>query len=126
MIISFAWTTDAVKARRKTVTRRDWSERHFQQWVKAYRQGRVTHDAYDRSPRIGGTKFGEIRLTCEPYKEALGEMPIEDLEAEGGYWMTREKFIAGFGGDPLKVVVVVRFYVLRFTPERRQLALPGF
>lgn len=126
MIISFAWTTEAVKARRKTVTRRDWSERYFEQWIQAYRQGRYTHDAYDKSPRCGGSKFGEIRLVCEPYREALRNMPLEDLELEGGYWSSKAEFIELFGGDPGKEVVVVRFYLVRLTtPATGQLVLPG-
>jgi hypothetical protein len=126
MIISFAWTTPAVKARRKTCTRRDWKEVYFQQWVQAYRAGRYTHDAYNKSPRCGGHKFGEIRLVCEPYREALRDMPLEDLVLEGGYWNSKAEFIELFGGDPDKRVVVVRFYLLRLTTAATgQLALPG-
>ena len=131
MIISFAWTTEAVKKRRKTVTRRDWRESYFQQWVEAYRAGRWVHDAYNKSPRAGGEKFGEIELTCEPYWERLGDMPVEDLEGEGGYWNSKAEFIELFGGDPDKRVVVMRFYLLRLvTPPQMstsegQMVLPG-
>jgi hypothetical protein len=126
MIISFAWTTEAVKAHRKKCTRRDWSETHFQQWVKAYREDRLVHDAYDRSPRVGGLRFGQIKLVCEPYWEALRDMPVEDLELEGGYWNSKAEFIELFGGNPDKEVVVMRFYLLRLTtPVTGQLVLPG-
>jgi hypothetical protein len=36
MIITFAWTTDAFLAGIKTVTRRDWSDRTFAQWCRAW------------------------------------------------------------------------------------------
>jgi len=126
MIISFAWTWEAVKAHRKKCTRRDWCQRYFDLWVRQYRAGRYTHNAYDKSPRCGGKKFGEIRLTCEPYWERLGDMPVEDLVLEGGYWNSKTEFIELFGGNPDKEVVVVRFYLLRLTtPATGQLVLPG-
>jgi hypothetical protein len=109
MIISFAWTIDVLLAGRKNCTRRRWSDRYFRKWVKAWREGRHIHDAYDRLPIVGGTKQADIRLTCEPYRERLGDMPEEDLEAEGGLWVSKEEFIELFGGDPEEVVVVVRF-----------------
>lgn len=111
MIISFAWTTEALLSGKKTCTRRRWSERYFQQWVRAWRQGRLVHDAYDRLPRAGGGKVGEIRLTCEPYRERLRDMSEEDLEAEGGLWDSKEEFIELFG-DSEERVVVVRFELM--------------
>ena len=108
MIISFAWTLEPLMAGRKTCTRRRWSERHFQLWVKAWREGRHVHDAYDRLPHRGGTKQTDIRMTCEPYRERLADMPEADLEAEGGLWPTKEEFIELFG-DPEEVVAVIRF-----------------
>jgi len=108
MLISFAWTTEALVEGRKTCTRRQWSERYFQQWVKAWREGRVVHDAWDRLPRAHGKKVGQIRLTCEPYRQKLLDMPVEDLEAEGGYWKSKDEFVELFG-DPEEAVVVVRF-----------------
>ena len=68
----------------------------------------MVHDAYNRLPRAGGKKVGEIRLTCEPYQERLRDMPEKDVEAEGGLWLSREKFIELFG-NPEEKVVVVRF-----------------
>ena len=108
MIISFAWTTEVLLSGKKTCTRRRWSERYFQQWARAWREGRLIHDAYNRSPRVGGKKVGEIRLMCEPYWERLKDMPEEDIEAEGGLWSSKEEFIELFG-DPEEKVVVVRF-----------------
>jgi len=128
MIISFAWTTEALKCGRKTCTRRRWSERFFEQWARAWREGRLVHDAYDRSPRAGGKKVGEIRLTCEPYKERLVDMPEEDVEAEGGLWGSKEEFILLFG-DPEEEVVVVRFELVGLVVSMAnpsQLRMDGF
>lgn len=106
MIISFAWTTVVLLSGKKTCTRRRWSERYFRQWVRAWQEGRLVHDAYNRLPRAGGKKVGEIRLTCEPYWERLRDMPEGDIEAEGGLWDSREEFIELFGNSEEKVVVV--------------------
>jgi len=118
MIISFAWTVDAVLDGRKTCTRRQWKERYSQQWVKAWRDGRLIHDAWDKLPRAGGQKVARIELTCEPYHQALRDMPPDDLVAEGGYWSSLEEFTELLGGDPDKVVTVVRFQVVTvFVPR---------
>lgn len=66
-------------------------------------------DAYDKNPRNGGKAIEQIVLSCDPYQEALRDMPVSDLALEGGFWATREEFIEGFGGDPDHVVWVVRF-----------------
>lgn len=107
MIISFAHTTEAFLAGIKTVTRRDWSDKHFQQWLKAYEAGRLIHDAYDKSPRCHGKKVGQFELTCMPYREALRDMPESDLKAEGDLWDSLADFIGN--RDPNHVVTVVRF-----------------
>jgi len=93
---------------RNTRTRRDWSEPPFQRWVKSWSQGRHIHDAWDRIPIAGGRKIAQIRLTCEPHRERLGDVPEDDLEAEGGLWDSLGDFIALFGGARDKVVAVVR------------------
>lgn len=109
MIISFAWTIEPLLAGLKTCTRRDWSELHFQLWVRAWREGHHVHEAWDKSPRFSGRRRAWIRLTCEPYRERLVDMPVDDLKAEGGLWDSKHEFIALFGGDPQRKVAVVRF-----------------
>lgn len=109
MILSFAWTTDALLAGRKTCTRRVWKDVHFQRWVNAYRKGNLIHDAVDKVLFAGGKRIAKIRLTREPYRETLRDMPESDIEAEGGLWANKQEFISLFGGDPDKVVAVVRF-----------------
>jgi len=113
MIISFAWTTFAVINGTKTVTRRVWADRTLATWHRAWDRGELIHDAYDRLPYRGGKLIGRIRLTCRPYREALLDMPEEDVAAEGGLWPTKHEFIRGFRdrgqGDETTQVAVVRF-----------------
>ena len=77
-IISFAWTTPALLAGRKTVTRREWNDRH----ALRFRKGDLVA-AYNRQPRFGGHQVATIRLTRDAYKESTALAPPEDFEAEG-------------------------------------------
>lgn len=56
--ISFAWTSPALLAGRKTCTCRDWDD----DYARRFRAGDVIA-AYDRSPRYGGTQIATLRLT---------------------------------------------------------------
>lgn len=76
--ISFAWTTPALIAGRKTVTRREWNDRYACQ----FRAGQVV-DAYNRQPRFRGEKVATIRLTRAPYFESTADAPDADYAAEG-------------------------------------------
>ena len=76
-IISFAWTTAALLAGRKTVTRRNWDARYAAQ----FHPGDVVQ-AYDRNPRNGGKCVAHIRLVSIT-KEPRSAMPDSDFEAEG-------------------------------------------
>ena len=117
MIISMAWTTPQYLARRKTCTRRMWSERYLVQWQKAWDDGRHYHAVYDRSPRNGGRQIGTLRLTCRPYRQRLSEMPVSDLIDEGGLWSSLDEFIMLFGGPDLEPAVI-RFEPLPFDAEK--------
>ena len=81
-IISFAWTTPALRAGRKTVTRRHWDPKYA---LRFHQGDRVL--AYDRSPCIGGRPVAEIELTADPTWEANAAMPDSDYEAEGYAYM---------------------------------------
>lgn len=109
MLISFAWTTPQFLNGSKTVTRRNWSDRTFQQWCRAWDEDRLTHDAWDKSPHRKGQKIGTFTLTARPYRERLGDFPESDLAAEGGSWETVQDYIDLQGGDPDKELVVLRF-----------------
>jgi len=114
LIISFAWTTGALLDGLKTVTRRLWKDSH----AEKFKAGQIV-DAYDRLPRSGGHKVATIRLTCDPYKERLADMPDGDLILEGGLWEDKTDFIDGFGGDPELKVWVVRFELVKGTGQMK-------
>lgn len=76
--ISFAWMTPALLARRKTCTRRVWSD----QFRAQFHIGDQVR-AFDRQPRFGGKAVALVRLIREPYLEHIGDMPDSDYEAEG-------------------------------------------
>ena len=78
-IISFAWTTPALLAGRKTCTRRDWS----QKYAGGFASGELVQ-AWDKNPRSRvGQQVAWIRLTAAPYQELMQLMPDSDYEAEG-------------------------------------------
>lgn len=77
-IISFAWTTPALIAGQKTVTRRDWSD----DYARKFRAGDEVI-AYDRSPRVGGQPVARLRLTHDVRRESNIAAPDSDYEAEG-------------------------------------------
>ena len=83
MIISFAWTTPALLAGAKTMTRRKWKAEH----ARKFKAGMLV-DAYDKSPRAHGRKVATIRLTRDPYLEMLeGPIPGEVYRREGFAWL---------------------------------------
>jgi len=93
-IISFAWTTEALLAGKKTVTRRDWNDKY----AASFRNGDIVA-AWDQNPRYGGKKIAEIKLTRDPYKQWLHEVTDEDEIKEGGLWGDRYKYMAAMGED---------------------------
>ncbi len=88
-IISFAWTTPALLALRKTCTRRAWDEAYAMSWHAGDYAA-----AYDRLPRVGGNQQGIVRLTQKPYKERTSKwghwMTGDDYENEGFKWMEEQ------------------------------------
>ncbi len=115
MIISFAWTTAAFLAGEKTCTRRNWSP----EYAAKFKVGSI-HQAYDKNPRIGGHKIGELRILRDPYPEPVLYAPESDYEHEGLAWMdVHGLLIQGMTGwnfwrqwkeeNPT-------VYVIRFTP----------
>ena len=115
-IISFGWTADAVKARRKTVTRREWKD----SYARTFKAGEELQ-AWTKVPFAGGKRFGTVRLTQAPYQESTGEIPFEDWDAEGFEFMN-EAGITVDGRPPLqfwmdwrtrpRTLWVVRFEIL--------------
>ena len=78
MILSFAWTTPALLAGEKTVTRRDWKEQH----ARKFYRGQVVQ-AYDRSPRFKGRHVANILIEDPPRIESTADAPEADYIAEG-------------------------------------------
>ena len=81
-IISFAWTTPALLAGVKVVTRRDWSE-HY---ARSFKAGELVQ-AWDKLPRAGGKRVGTIRLTHAPIQENVRAAPRWAFKEEGLAWM---------------------------------------
>lgn len=77
-IISFAWTTPALLAGAKTVTRRDWKAN----WAAQFLNGDIVF-AYNRSQHLHGTPVARLRLTQHATWEADARAPDSDYEAEG-------------------------------------------
>ncbi len=82
MIISFAWTTEAVLAGRKKRTRRYWSI----EYAKRFALG-STHQGYNRLPRVGGNQIGVLTITQIPHMQQTTSMTEEDYELEGLKYM---------------------------------------
>lgn len=82
MIISFAWTTEALLESRKKRTRRYWSLAY----AKRFAVG-SSHQAYDRLPRVHGKQVGVVEITKIPHTELTATMTEEDYELEGLKYM---------------------------------------
>ncbi len=108
-IISFAKTTPEYLSGIKTETRRDWSDRQFEMWVRFWDNGNLIHDAWDKLPRAGGKFIGKFRLTARPYPQRLLYMSKEDLRAEGGMCKTKSEFWDFIGMKPDDFVTVITF-----------------
>ena len=76
-IISFAWTTPALLAGKKTRTRRDWNDKY----AKRFKVGDLIQ-AYDKQPRFKGKKVAIIKIV-NIKKEDINLMPDEDYDKEG-------------------------------------------
>jgi hypothetical protein len=80
-IISFAWTSAAFKAGRKSRTRRQWGEKH----AKQFKVGDIIQ-AYDKNPLFKGKRIGFARITGIK-KESISKMPDKDFQKEGFAFM---------------------------------------
>lgn len=100
MIVSFGWTTPALLAGAKTVTRRDWKPQH----AARFKPGMLV-DAWNTSPRnVRGNprKVATIRIVGTPYIENTAEILQTDYEAEGFEYLTqRGLLIDGLTPDTL-------------------------
>jgi hypothetical protein len=83
-IVSFSWTSPAIRACRKTVTRRDWTG----DYAMRFKKGDEVI-AYDRSPRAGGKPIARLILTADARIEPDARAPDSDYEAEGFDFLAR-------------------------------------
>lgn len=75
--ISFAYTTPPLLAGVKSVTWRNWDT----DYAKSFKRGEVC-TAWDRSPRVGGKKVGEIEIRLV-HQECSSDLPDEFWVWEG-------------------------------------------
>lgn len=96
MEVSFAWTTGALLAGLKDVTRRNWSDGH----AERIRRSGVCW-ALDKDRRAGGQRIGKIqvlRVEREPIQNLLDD-PVygyHEIGREGGCWTRLDDFVAIF------------------------------
>lgn len=115
MIISFAYTTDALLAGQKTVTRRDWAPSHAAKFYPG-----LVVDAWSRNPRVpGARKVAEIQIVSvrlEPVQLLLDnpDYAASEVRAEGDLWDSPEDFIGVFGSgfDPSKELYRIEFELI--------------
>jgi hypothetical protein len=115
--ISFAWTTPALLAGHKTVTRRTWTP----EYAKRFKRGDYVH-AYDRRPSWGGKKVALLRLTQSPYRQNSTKISRVDWHAEGFEYLsgikakvnkkTPQEFWDSWHTPPGENLWVVRFEVV--------------
>lgn len=114
MIISFAWTSEAFKAGRKTKTRREWTE----DYANRFKIGDICK-AYDRQPRFGGKQIGELIVESLTYED-IRLMPDSDYELEGFAYL-EEQGLKIWNKHPREAFEDWRneggfYWVLHFTP----------
>lgn len=92
-IITFAETTQALLAGRKTVTRREWKD----SYAATFKRGELLQ-AWDKNPRTRqGKKVAIIRLAAVPEHQRARDIPDEDWDAEGFGYMA-DRGLTLFGG----------------------------
>ena len=109
--ISFALTLSELSSGKKTQTRRAWQDDYAKSFVRYFEDG-IEIPALDKGQHRGGKEIGKIRLTEKPYQQLLSEMPITDLEKEGGMCANVQEFIDRFFDGQDKLVWVLDFEFL--------------
>lgn len=119
MILSFAYTTQALIEGRKTVTRRDWKPKHAETFLRRHVVGDQLVKAYDRLPIQGGRHIADLEITrasYEPLQRLLDcpEYAARELLREGALWNSIEDFIGLLSPDfdPGKRLWRIEFHVV--------------
>lgn len=86
-IISFGWTTPALLAGQKTVTRRQWKDSYARRFVAGQQC-----QAWDKLPRTGqGKAVGVIQLIQAPYLQRSDDIPLDHWYREGFDYLHRQQ-----------------------------------
>lgn len=116
MWIMMFGTTKGFLLSKKTIAYRSWS----QDWAAQFHVGDIV-DCYNKSPRLNENLgsdtlkrpskiIGHIRLTKDPYKMVMRDMPDNHFERmaikDGGYTKTKEEFIEYMGGMDAEPYVI--------------------
>jgi hypothetical protein len=90
MIVSFAKTTPAILARRKSVTRRKWKESHAQRFSPG-----TLFQIYSNGPHRGGKHIGVGRIV-NVTKDSNGKIAdLGDWEREGFAYLNEHRLPLG-------------------------------
>ena len=76
--ISMACVTPSFVTGNKSVTRRNWTDRHSRLFTDGT-QALV----WNKQARFGGEPIGVLELTENPFKQSTGEMTVQDYDMEG-------------------------------------------
>lgn len=108
--ISFGKTLIPLLQGIKSVTRRQWTDRHAAHFIKCYEEG-LRVPAFDKDRRYKGQQVGWLKLIEYPYKSPdLRDINQDECNAEGFPNLSPEKFIEEFfNGEINTPVWVVRF-----------------
>jgi len=106
--ISFSLTCHELLNGEKTQTRRFWQDDYARSFIRYYEKG-IEIPALNKGRHRGGREIGKIRLTEKPYQQMLSEMPVSDLDKEGGMCTTVQEFIDRFFEGQDKLVWVLDF-----------------
>jgi hypothetical protein len=114
-------TAQAVRERRKTVTRRLAREGKGPRW----RVGALAR-AFEKDPRTGAKAFGEVRILSVT-RERLRDITADEVRREGTTATTVEEFVALFAdlhGVSLELAEVLPVWRVEFRREQTYAVTP--
>ena len=116
MIISFAWTTQAIIQGKKTETRRFWNYDYMERFWKSCQANDMRFIGYNKSPRFGGCPIALCRIKQKPYLQDLKFVTDADEKAEGGLWGSADEYRKAMAGHD-QIPYVIKFEVLAQAPD---------
>lgn len=108
--ISFGWTSDVLLQGLKTQTRRQWTDKRLECFIKYFDQQRIV-PALNKQKCYGGSQIGWVMLTQKPYLQPIKEMPESDVSLEGYPSLSQQEFVNKFFTklNPETQLVVINF-----------------